>query len=82
VEEIIGHGGLSPYGQLGFSPRRLIVLELSLVDALQLFHNYIGTEHILIAVVSHPGSSSIRELALDPVAVTASIRTALQSWSG
>src|SRR3546814_10814444 len=46
VEEIIGQGGSSPSGHIPFTPRAKKVLELSLREALQLGHNYIGTEHI------------------------------------
>ena len=48
VEEIIGQGGSSPSGHIPFTPRAKKVLELSLREALQLGHNYIGTEHILL----------------------------------
>src|SRR5205823_6390445 len=44
VEEIIGQGGSSPSGHIPFTPRAKKVLELSLREALQLGHNYIGTE--------------------------------------
>jgi ATP-dependent Clp protease ATP-binding subunit ClpC len=51
VEEIIGHGGSSPSGHIPFTPRAKKVLELSLREALQLGHNYIGTEHILLGLI-------------------------------
>jgi Clp amino terminal domain, pathogenicity island component len=51
VEEIIGEGQTTPGGQIPFTPRAKKVLELSLREALQLGHNYIGTEHILLGLV-------------------------------
>ncbi|HEX5586183.1 MAG TPA: Clp protease N-terminal domain-containing protein, partial [Acidimicrobiia bacterium] len=51
VEEIIGHGGAAPSGHIPFTPRAKKVLELSLREALQLGHNYIGTEHILLGLI-------------------------------
>ena len=51
VEDIIGQGGSSPSGHIPFTPRAKKVLELSLREALQLGHNYIGTEHILLGLI-------------------------------
>jgi prophage maintenance system killer protein len=51
VEEIIGRGERSPAGHIPFTPRAKKVLELSLREALQLGHNYIGTEHILLGLI-------------------------------
>jgi ATP-dependent Clp protease ATP-binding subunit ClpA len=51
VEEIIGHGKQAPSGHIPFTPRAKRVLELSLREALQLGHNYIGTEHILLGLI-------------------------------
>ena len=51
VEELIGQGGSSPRGHIPFTPRAKKVLELSLREALQLGHNYIGTEHILLGLI-------------------------------
>src|SRR5688572_20222490 len=51
VEEIIGTGSSSPQGHIPFTPRAKKVLELSLREALQLGHNYIGTEHILLGLI-------------------------------
>ncbi len=51
VEEIIGQGQHAPSGHIPFTPRAKKVLELSLREALQLGHNYIGTEHILLGLI-------------------------------
>jgi ATP-dependent Clp protease ATP-binding subunit ClpC len=51
VEELVGRGGSPPTGEVPFSPRAKKVLELSLREALQLGHNYVGTEHILLGLI-------------------------------
>src|SRR5450830_331662 len=51
VQEIIGQWQQSPSGHIPFTPRAKKVLELSLREALQLGHNYIGTEHILLGLI-------------------------------
>jgi ATP-dependent Clp protease ATP-binding subunit ClpC len=51
VEEIIGQGQHAPSGHIPFTSPAKEVLELSLREALQLGHNYIGTEHILLGLI-------------------------------
>ena len=51
VEEIIGQGQQAPTGHIPFTPRAKKVLELSLREALQINHTYIGTEHILLGLI-------------------------------
>src|SRR6201994_2101310 len=51
VEEIIGQGQQAPSGHIPFTPRAKKVLELSLREALQLGHSYIGTEHIRLGLI-------------------------------
>ena len=52
VEEMIGRGPQAPTGHIPFTPRAKKVLELSLREAIRLGHNYIGTEHILLGLIS------------------------------
>jgi ATP-dependent Clp protease ATP-binding subunit ClpA len=51
VTEIIGQGQSPPTGHIPFTPRAKKVLELSLREALELGHDYIGTEHILLGLL-------------------------------
>lgn len=51
VEAIVGRGSEPQSGNIPFTPRAKKVLELSLREALQLGHSYIGTEHILLGLV-------------------------------
>ncbi len=51
VVDIIGEGQQAPTGHIPFTPRAKKVLELSLREALQLGHNHIGTEHILLGLI-------------------------------
>jgi hypothetical protein len=63
VEEGIGRGEGAPSGHLPFAARNKKVLELSLREALQLGHNYIGTEHILLGLVREGESGAAQMLA-------------------
>src|ERR671931_1241281 len=51
IEDVIGQGQAAATGHIPFTPRAKKVLELSLREALQLGHSYIGTEHILLGLV-------------------------------
>ncbi len=51
IEDMIGKGTSAPVGHIPFTPRAKKVLELSLRESLQLGHNYIGTEHILLGLI-------------------------------
>ncbi len=51
VQDIIGSGQQAPSGHIPFTPRAKKVLELSMREAIQLNHGYIGTEHILLGMV-------------------------------
>jgi ATP-dependent Clp protease ATP-binding subunit ClpA len=63
VVAIIGRGKASPGGHIPFTPRAKKVLELSLREALQLKHNYIGTEHILLGLLREGEGMAARILA-------------------
>src|SRR3978361_653489 len=52
VQDLHGQGQQHPTGHIPFTPRAKKVLELSLREALQLGHNYIGTEHILLGLIT------------------------------
>jgi ATP-dependent Clp protease ATP-binding subunit ClpC len=51
AEEIIGRGQQAPSGRIPFTPQAMTVLELSRSEAVQLGHNWIGTEHILLGLI-------------------------------
>jgi ATP-dependent Clp protease ATP-binding subunit ClpC len=51
IVEIIGLGGTQPSGHIPFTPRAKKILELALREALQLGHDYIGTEHLLLGIL-------------------------------
>ena len=63
VEETIGPAGSSTTGSPPFTPRAKKVLELSLREALQLGHNYIGTEHLLLGVLREGEGVAVQVLA-------------------
>jgi dihydroneopterin aldolase len=63
VESIVGYGAEGPGPQVPFTPRSKKVLELALREALQLDHNYIGTEHILLGLVRENEGVAARVLS-------------------
>lgn len=63
VVEIIGMSGSAPSGSPPFTPRAKKVLELSLREALQLNHSYIGTEHILLGLAREGDGVAARVLS-------------------
>jgi ATP-dependent Clp protease ATP-binding subunit ClpA len=68
VEEIIGHGQQAPQGHIPFTPRAKKVMELALREALQLGHNHIGTEHLLLALIREGqgvGAQVLHQLGAD-----------------
>jgi hypothetical protein len=81
VEEIIGRGQSAPTGHIPFTPRAKKVLELSLREALQLGHNYIGTEHILLGVIREGegvGAQVLQKLGADLHSVRMQVIAILQ----
>jgi ATP-dependent Clp protease ATP-binding subunit ClpC len=69
VESIVGYGEEGTGAQAPFTPRSKKVLELALREALQLGHNYIGTEHILLGLVRESEGVAARVLSnldIDP----------------
>ena len=74
VESIVGYGEEGTGAQAPFTPRSKKVLELALREALQLGHNYIGTEHILLGLVRESEGVAARVLSnldVDPDKVQA-----------
>ena len=63
VEEIVGRGSHQVSGHIPFTPRAKKVLELSLREAIQLGHNYIGTEHILLGLIREGEGVAAQALA-------------------
>jgi ATP-dependent Clp protease ATP-binding subunit ClpC len=63
VEAIIGQGQRAPSGHIPFTPRAKKVLELSLREAVRLGHHYIGTEHILLGLISQDEGVAAQVLA-------------------
>ncbi len=85
VLEIIGHGGSAPSGHIPFTPRAKKVLELSLREALQLGHNYIGTEHILLGLIREGegvGAQVLTKMGADLSTVRTKVIQLLSGYSG
>ena len=85
VQEIIGPGKESPSGHIPFTPRAKKVLELSLREALQLGHNYIGTEHILLGLIREGegvAAQVLVKLGADPSRVRQQVIQLLSGYQG
>ena len=83
VIEKSGSGGVSPAGHIPFTKRAKKVLELSLREALQLHHNYIGTEHILLGLIREGegvAAQVLVSLGADLKGVRAQVISVLQGY--
>jgi ATP-dependent Clp protease ATP-binding subunit ClpA len=81
VGRIIGEGEEVTTGQIPFTPRAKKVLELSMREALSLGHNYIATEHLLLAIVRENEGVAARIL-VDSGAGADKVRSAVLSAAG
>jgi ATP-dependent Clp protease ATP-binding subunit ClpA len=85
VVATIGVSGSAPTGSPPFTPRAKKVLELSLREALQLGHNYIGTEHILLGIVREGegvGAQVLVGLGADAESVRQQVTRILANYQG
>ncbi|MFT4744905.1 MAG: ATP-dependent Clp protease ATP-binding subunit ClpC [Nitriliruptoraceae bacterium] len=85
VQDIIGKGQTAPAGHIPFTPRAKKVLELSLREALQLGHNYIGTEHILLGLIREGegvAAQVLQKLGADLQRVRQQVIQLLSGYSG
>ncbi len=85
VDEIIGEGESPARGHIPFTPRAKKVLELSLRESLELGHNYIGTEHILLGLIREGtgvGAQVLTRLGATLESVRDEVTGLLQGWTG
>ena len=85
VLDIIGEGLDAPTGHIPFTPRAKKVLELSLRESIQLGHNYIGTEHILLGLVREGegvAAQVLQKIGADLNSVRQTVLQLLTGYSG
>ena len=85
VQEVIGHGAEAPAGHIPFTTRAKKVLELSLHEGIELGHNYIGTEHILLGLVREGhgvGAQVLERLGGDLSEIRATVIKLLSAGTG
>jgi ATP-dependent Clp protease ATP-binding subunit ClpC len=63
VEEVVGRGAEEPSGHIPFTPQAKKALESSLREALDMRHDHIGTEHILLGIVRDDEGAAAEVLA-------------------
>jgi ATP-dependent Clp protease ATP-binding subunit ClpA len=92
VTAIVGTGSATPSGHIPFTPRAKKTLELALREALQLHHNYIGTEHILLGLIregdgvaaqilrQHADLGAIRMAVLDLLPAASAEASRVRRW--
>ena len=83
IKALVGTGASAPAGHIPFTPRAKKVLELALREALQLKHDYIGTEHILLGVVREGegvGAQILKEHAVDLETVRITVIDLLEAY--
>ncbi len=81
IVEIIGRGTNAPAGHIPFTPRAKKILEYSLRESLQLGHNYIGTEHILLGLIREGegvAAQVLMKLGVDPDSATQTVAELLK----
>ncbi|GID31944.1 ATP-dependent Clp protease ATP-binding subunit ClpA [Paractinoplanes brasiliensis] len=71
-------GDAAPGMHIPFTPRAKKVLELALREALQLGHNYIGTEHILLGLLREDEGAAMRVIKANPADVRDVVLTLLR----
>ena len=85
VQDIIGPGANAPSGHIPFTPRAKKVLELSMREAIQLNHGYIGTEHILLGMVrANEGVANqvLAKFGVEPAAVRQAVMDLISGYPG
>jgi predicted DNA-binding transcriptional regulator AlpA len=82
VLDMIGEGVEDPKGHIPFTPRAKKVLELALREAIALNHNYIGTEHVLLALVREKDGVAWKVLAKCGLKQKSTREAILQTLSG
>ena len=85
VQEIIGSGPQASSGHIPFTPRAKKILELSMREAIQLNHGYIGTEHILLGMVrANEGVANqiLSKLGAEPAKVRQTVMDLISGYPG
>lgn len=82
IEKAVGRGERPSMGHLPFTPRAKKILELSLREALQLGHNYIGTEHILLGIIREGEGLGAQILVRAGAELVATRQTVIQILAG
>ena len=82
LKKTVGYGAPSSLTPNDFTPRSKRIIELAMSEARRLGHSYVGTEHILLAIISDPESYAVRflsQMGAKPADILADISRALNA---
>ncbi len=84
IENTIGKGSQTVLTPDDFTPRTKRVMQMAIINSAKLGHNYVGTEHLLISILSERDSFALRflsELSVNPTTVLTTLRQSLNDDS-
>ncbi len=85
IQRIVGRGGFMPSGSFDLTPRTKRVLQIGAAVARQMSHNYIGTEHLLLALISEGDTVArriLQECNVDPAEILKTIQSMQNGTNG
>lgn len=80
IADSIGKGSLTILTPDDFTPRTKRVMQMAVINSAKMGHNYVGTEHLLISILSERDSFAVRflhELSVNPTTVITAIKSSL-----
>lgn len=84
IEDSIGRGSDTVLTPDDFTPRTKRVMQMAVINSARMGHNYVGTEHLLISILSERDSYAVRfltELGINPTSVITAIKSSLEDNS-
>lgn len=85
IKDAIGTGSLSVLTPDDFTPRTKRVMQMAVINSSRLGHNYVGTEHLLISILSERDSYAVRfmtEMGVTPTTIISSLKQSLSDDMG
>ncbi len=80
ISQSIGKGNMTVLTPDDFTPRTKRVMQMAVINSARMGHNYVGTEHLLVALLSERDSYAVRflkELSVNPSVVISALKSSL-----